>query len=55
MGAPASMHGFTHEAATGQTPGVLYHPQSDARSSAAIQTFLEEIWGDDEATQGRRI
>ncbi len=39
-----AMHGFTHEAATGQTPGVLYHPQSDARSSEAIQTFLEELW-----------
>src|SRR5262249_550795 len=33
----AAMHGFTHETATGQQPGVLYHAQTDARSSAAIQ------------------
>ena len=39
-----AMHGFTHETATGQTPGVLYHAPSDARSSAAIRAFLEELW-----------
>ena len=39
-----AMHGFTHEAATGQTPGVMYHAPSDARSSAAIRAFLEELW-----------
>jgi dienelactone hydrolase len=39
-----AMHGFTHETATGQQPGVLYHSQSDARSSIAIQTFLSELF-----------
>jgi len=39
-----AMHGFTHEAATGQTPGVRYHAPSDARSSAAIRTFLAELF-----------
>jgi dienelactone hydrolase len=37
-----AMHGFTHKSATGQTPGVLYDPIADARSSVAIQVFLEE-------------
>jgi dienelactone hydrolase len=40
-----AMHGFTHEAATGQMPGVAYHAPSDARSSKAIQLFLDEIFG----------
>jgi len=44
-----AMHGFTHEAATGQQPGVAYHGLSDARSSAAIQTFFEEIFPRDPA------
>ena len=35
------MHGFTHETATGQQPGVLYHAQTDARSSAAIAPARE--------------
>jgi dienelactone hydrolase len=39
-----AMHGFTHETATGQQPGVQYHAQSDARSSTAIQTFFEELF-----------
>ena len=39
-----AMHGFTHETATGQTPGVLYDARSDARSAAAIRAFLEEMW-----------
>ncbi len=39
-----AMHGFTHETATGQQPGVLYHPQTDARSSIVIQDFLEEVF-----------
>jgi dienelactone hydrolase len=39
-----AMHGFTHETATGQTPGVMYHAPSDARSSVAIQRFLEELF-----------
>jgi dienelactone hydrolase len=38
-----AMHGFTHETATGQQPGVLYDAHSDARSSAAIVTFLREL------------
>ena len=41
-----AMHGFTHETATGQTPGVLYDARSDARSAAAIRAFLEELWPD---------
>ena len=41
-----AMHGFTHEDAQGQTPGVAYHPRSDARSAAAIQAFLAELWPD---------
>ena len=39
-----AMHGFTHETATGQQPGVLYHAQSDARSSIAIQAFFRELF-----------
>ena len=40
-----AMHGFTHETATGQTPGVAYLAPSDARSSIAIQSFLGEVIG----------
>jgi dienelactone hydrolase len=40
-----AMHGFTHETAAGQQPGVLYHAQTDARSSVAIQDFFEELFG----------
>jgi dienelactone hydrolase len=39
-----AMHGFTHETATGQQPGVRYHAQTDARSSVAIQDFLRELF-----------
>jgi dienelactone hydrolase len=39
-----AMHGFTHKNAVGQTPGVLYDPLADARSSIAIQSFLEEAF-----------
>ena len=39
-----AMHGFTHETATGQQPGVQYHAQTDARSSVAIQDFFEELF-----------
>lgn len=39
-----AMHGFTHETATGQQPGVLYNAQTDARSSVAIQHFFEELF-----------
>ncbi|HVZ22516.1 MAG TPA: dienelactone hydrolase family protein, partial [Vicinamibacterales bacterium] len=38
-----AMHGFTHETATGQQPGVHYHAQTDARSTIAIRQFLAEI------------
>lgn len=41
----SAMHGFTHETATGQQPGVLYDAQADARSSAAIQSFFAELFG----------
>ena len=40
----SAMHGFTHETATGQQPGVQYHAKTDARSSVAIQTFLAELF-----------
>ena len=40
-----AMHGFTHETATGQQPGVLYDAHTDARSSTAIQNFLEQLRG----------
>ena len=39
-----AMHGFTHETATGQQPGVAYHALTDARSSAAIGAFFGEIF-----------
>jgi dienelactone hydrolase len=39
-----AMHGFTHETATGQQPGVLYHAPTDARSSVAIQGFFRELF-----------
>ena len=39
-----AMHGFTHETATGQQPGVQYHAQTDARSSVAIQDFFRELF-----------
>jgi dienelactone hydrolase len=41
-----AMHGFTHETATGQQPGVLYHAQTDARSSVAIQEFFRELFNE---------
>jgi dienelactone hydrolase len=44
-----AMHGFTHETATGQQPGVRYHPQTDARSSLAIQELFGELF--DESSQ----
>jgi dienelactone hydrolase len=40
----SAMHGFTHETATGQQPGVQYHAQTDARSSIAIQGFFRELF-----------
>jgi dienelactone hydrolase len=39
-----AVHGFTHETATGQQPGVLYHAQTDARSSVAIQGLFDELF-----------
>ena len=38
------MHGFTQETATGHQPGVLYHAQTDVRSSTAIQNFFTELF-----------
>ena len=35
-----AMHGFTHEDARGQMPGVLYEPDADIRSLSAIRAFL---------------
>ena len=39
-----AMHGFTHETASGQQPGVGYHAQTDARSSIAIEEFVTELF-----------
>lgn len=39
-----AMHGFTHETATGQQPGVLYDARTDARSTIAIRNFLAELF-----------
>jgi dienelactone hydrolase len=41
----SAMHGFTHENATGQQPGVAYHAASDRRSTVAIQAFFDEVLG----------
>ena len=35
-----AMHGFTHEDAKGQMPGVQYDADADARSLSAIHAFL---------------
>ena len=48
-----AMHGFTHETAMGQQPGVQYHAQTDARSSVAIEVFLRELF-DEQARSSRR-
>jgi dienelactone hydrolase len=40
-----AMHGFTHDVGGPAVPGVAYHEATDVRSSAAIQTFLTEIFG----------
>jgi dienelactone hydrolase len=41
----SAMHGFTHEdAAKLNVPGVAYHALTDSRSSAAMQTFLTEVF-----------
>jgi dienelactone hydrolase len=42
-------HGFTHLAATGQTPGVLYDARADERSSRAVLTFLGDAFAQHEA------
>jgi len=39
-----AMHGFTHQTAAGQTPGVAYHAPSDLRSWTAIQSFFDDIF-----------
>lgn len=41
-----AMHGFTHENASAyKVPGVAYHAQADARSSAAMELFFAELFG----------
>jgi dienelactone hydrolase len=47
-----AMHGFTHEDARGQTPGVRHDARADARSAAAIQTFLDEAFARPDAGLG---
>ena len=39
-----ALHGFTHEAAVQPVNGVAYNAAADARSSKAIQTFLDEVF-----------
>jgi dienelactone hydrolase len=39
-----AMHGFTHDTGGPAVPGVAYHAPTDTRSSAAIRTFLEQIF-----------
>src|SRR5207302_1554554 len=39
-----AMHGFTHETATGQQTGVMYHAETDARSTLAIHDFVTELF-----------
>lgn len=39
-----AMHGFTHETGP-QMPGVAYNARADARSTAAMQNFLGELFG----------
>jgi dienelactone hydrolase len=39
-----AMHGFTHETAVGQQPGVLYDETADRRSLVAIDGFLREAF-----------
>jgi dienelactone hydrolase len=43
-----AQHGFTHEKSM-NVPGVGYHAQSDARSSVAIEDFLNEVFGDNQS------
>jgi metal-dependent amidase/aminoacylase/carboxypeptidase family protein len=40
-----AMHGCTHDVGRAAAPGVAYHAVTDVRSSAAIQTFLAELFG----------
>jgi dienelactone hydrolase len=39
-----ALHGFTHEDATGQMPGVRYDAGADAQSLKAICTFLQSAF-----------
>jgi dienelactone hydrolase len=39
-----ALHGFTHDADTGQTPGVAYHATADARSRTEIRSFLTDLF-----------
>jgi dienelactone hydrolase len=39
-----AMHGFTHEDATGQMPGVRYDASADKRSLAAVREFLNRVF-----------
>jgi dienelactone hydrolase len=39
-----ALHGFTHETANQPANGVCYNAAADARSTADIQTFLDELF-----------
>jgi dienelactone hydrolase len=47
-----AMHGFTHDAATGQMPGVLYDADADARAFVAICEFLRRTLGGPRRSRG---
>lgn len=47
-----ALHGFTHEAPS-STPGVAYNAVADARSSAAIKSFLAEVFGETKEASSR--
>jgi dienelactone hydrolase len=50
-----AMHGFTHENASAyKVPGVAYHAQADARSSAAMELFFVELFGSKESSDQPR-
>ena len=42
-----AMHGFTHETAIHPVNGVAYNAAADARSSRAIQAFVDELFARD--------
>jgi hypothetical protein len=50
-----AMHGFTHEDAAGQIPGVRYDADADARSFAAVRAFLDRMFRDGTTLRRRSV